>query len=191
MVLSAAYAQDSGLDSALPVGVQNTVEHGSNFPPFDSSFFSSHLFWLMLSFAVFYFLMARIVLPRIGSAIEERGARIGADLARAVSLKEEADAAMSLYEQQLQQARSQAQILARKAMDEAKALSDRDQAAAEAILTQRLHQAEQKINILQAQVMDHVDQIAAETVDAILLHLTGRKVDKTSLSKALKTALQK
>jgi len=191
MVLSVAFAQDNGVsEMVLPVGTQDGVEHGSSFPPFDASFFSSHLFWLALSFAAFYFLMARIVMPRIGAGLDRRRQRIEADLEQAAALKEQADGAMVLYEQQLSQARSQAQSLARTAMDEAKALSERERTTVEASLAQRLSAAEEKIVHLQQQAMAHVDQIAAETAEAILVHLTGNKVDKSSLNQALKRVAQ-
>lgn len=41
-------------------------------PQFDSTFFPSQVFWLLVCFAVLYFAMSKIYLPRITSIIKER-----------------------------------------------------------------------------------------------------------------------
>ena len=46
------------------------AEHGDksgSFPPFDPATFSSQLLWLAITFGFFYFIMARVALPRIGT----------------------------------------------------------------------------------------------------------------------------
>jgi len=185
MFLSAAYAQTIPLETT-----GNAVDHGGNFPPFDSSFFGSHLFWLALSFACFYFLMARCIIPRIGSILESRAGRIASDLESAASAKRQADEAMALYQSQLEKARTEAQSLARKALDEAHALSQAEQAKAEAALARRLEAAEQHITTLQGQALGHVEKIATETAESILLALTERKPDKSTIGLAVKLAVQ-
>jgi len=190
MFLSVANAQDNDFGSALSLPSESVVDHGSSFPPFDASFFGSHLFWLAVSFALFYVLMARLIIPRIGSIIEGRRDRIASDLERASLLKQEADAAMELYEQQLSQARIEAHNIARAAMDEAKNSADRERAATEAALAQRLAQAENHISALQSQALQHVDTIAAEVTNAILTAMTQRKFDGATLARAVKIAAQ-
>jgi len=190
MFLSLAHAQDGELNSSVPVVLDTTVEHGSNFPPFDSSFFGSHLFWLAISFAIFYFLMARLIIPRLGSIIETRRDRITSDLELAGLLKQEADAAIELYEQQLHQARINAHNIAREAMDEAKASTDRERAEIESALSLRLEQSTSQINLLQSRAMEHVDKIAAEVTEAILSNLIYKKPDAATLNRAVKLAAQ-
>ena len=50
------------------------------FPPFDQSLYPSQLLWLLITFGLFYFLMSRMVLPRIASILEVRRDRISQDL---------------------------------------------------------------------------------------------------------------
>jgi len=190
MFSSIANAQDNVLDSALTVPPEAMVDHGGNFPPFDSSFFGSHLFWLAISFAALYFLMARVIIPHIGSILEERRDRIASDLDHAAALKQEADAAAELYEKQLQQARADTSNIARAAMNEAKISSDRERATAEAAVAQRLAQAESQITAMQNQAMENVDKIATEITDTILSMIAGQKLDKSTLSKAVKMIAQ-
>ena len=55
----------------------------TTFPPFQSEFFPSQLFWLAVSFVLLYVLMSKIALPRIGAIMADRSKRISDDLAAA------------------------------------------------------------------------------------------------------------
>ena len=66
--------------------------HG-RFPPFESQYFPSQIFWLALSFIILYVVMARVALPRIGSILEDRRRRIDGDLQEAERLKGRIEAA--------------------------------------------------------------------------------------------------
>ena len=78
------------------------------FPPFNRETFASQLFWLAITFALLYLLMARFALPRVGSIIEARRSKIDSDLAAAAQLKTNAEAAMAAYEKALAEARARA-----------------------------------------------------------------------------------
>ena len=60
-------------------------------PQFDTSTFVSQIFWLVVSFAVVFVFVWRIVLPRIAATLENRQRKIGDDLARAGELADQAD----------------------------------------------------------------------------------------------------
>ncbi len=72
------------------------ARHGSGvFPPFDSTHFASQLLWLAITFGLFYLLMSKVIIPRIGGILETRHDRIAQDLDEASRLKGEADAAIA------------------------------------------------------------------------------------------------
>src|ERR1700692_2824852 len=85
--------------------------HARPFPPFDKQTFPSQLLWLTLTFVALYLLMARVALPRIDSILVRRRALIEGDLAEALRLKGESDAAIAAYEKALADARGRAQAL--------------------------------------------------------------------------------
>ena len=105
MFVTAAYAQSTTTEGAethdaaagevhTETGVAHEGGHGSGvFPPFDSSTFASQLLWLAISFGLFYLLMSKVVMPRIGSILETRHDTIARDLDDAARSKAEADAA--------------------------------------------------------------------------------------------------
>ena len=67
-------------------------------PQFDPSTFSSQIFWLIISFFVLYWVVARFAIPRIGGILEQRARVVQDDLDRAESLKTEAEQALADYE---------------------------------------------------------------------------------------------
>src|SRR5205085_2061317 len=90
-------------------------EHGGGFPPFQKDTFASQFLWLALVFVTLYFVMARVTLPRIGTILDQRRARIDGDFAEANRLKGESDTAITAYEKALTDARGRAQTLANQA----------------------------------------------------------------------------
>ena len=44
-------------------------------PQFDPTYFASQFLWLAVAFALLYFLLNRLILPKIGSILEERAER--------------------------------------------------------------------------------------------------------------------
>ena len=63
---------------------------GPKLPQLDLTTYSSQVFWLIVSFVVLYFLVAKLAMPRIAEVLEERQERIEDDLDKAETLKKEA-----------------------------------------------------------------------------------------------------
>ena len=77
-------------------------------PQLDPNVFSPQLVWLAISFAILYFLMAKVALPRVGRVLEERQERIEDNLETAEELKKQADTQAEAHEKALSGAREQA-----------------------------------------------------------------------------------
>ncbi len=143
MFVSRAYAQT----------IETSVEHIKSvtgnadrvFPPFDFVHFGSHLFWLAISFGLFYFFISRVIVPRIGGVIETRRDRIASDLDQAMRMKQEADTVVEIYERKLAEARSQAYIIAQSAGEEIKGKAEFERKRIEASLEKKLTDAEKRL----------------------------------------------
>ena len=86
----------------------NEGEHGGGvFPPFDSSTYASQILWLAMTFGLFYLFLKRVILPRVGGILSDRESSIASDLKAAEKMKEEADASVAAYEQELASAKGQ------------------------------------------------------------------------------------
>lgn len=163
----------------------NGAEHGGGFPPFDSSTYSSQLFWLAITFGIFYWLIKNTLVPRIGSILETRQDRIAQDLDKARELKEEADAAEAAYEQELAAAKANANDIAQKARDKAKAEADAERNKVEAALNEKLEKSEARIAEVRASAMKEVSTIAEDTTAVIMQELLGIKATKAEVTKAV------
>jgi F-type H+-transporting ATPase subunit b len=144
------------------------------FPPFQSEFFPSQLFWLAISFVLLYVLMSKIALPRIGAIMADRSKRISDDLAAAERLKEQSNAAHAAYEKSLADARGRAQSIANSTREKQAAEAEAAQKQLEAKLHEKLAAAEQSIASTRSSAMGNVRSIAAETAAAIVERLIGK-----------------
>jgi len=146
--------------------------HGT-FPPFQKDTFASQLFWLVITFVLLYVVMAKIALPRVGSIIEARRARVDGDLAEANRLKVQAEGAMADYEKALAEARGRAQTIAAETRDALNAEAEKKRKALDDELNVKLAAADQAIAATKAQAMANVRGIAVEAAAAIVARLTG------------------
>jgi F-type H+-transporting ATPase subunit b len=160
--------------------------HKAAFPPLDSKTFPSQIFWLVIFFGALYLLMSRLVLPRIASILETRKNRIDGDIARASALKEETEAALNSYNKALADARGNASDIAKSTRDMVNADVASKQHKLDAELSAKAVAAEAAIAKSKAKAMESVSSIASDTASEIVAALTGGKVTKAALAKALK-----
>ena len=184
MFVAPAYAQET--EAHTEAGIDLAAE--SSFPPFDSSTFPSQLLWLAITFGLFYLFLKKVVMPRIGGILEVRSDRIAQDLDQAARMKEEADAAIAAYEQELAEAKAKANAIGQAARDSAKADAETERKQVEASLETRLSEAEARIALIKDAAMRDVGQIAEDTAAAIVQELVGTKADKAAISAAVKAA---
>ena len=160
-------------------------EGGGAFPPFDTASYASQLLWLAITFGLFYYIMSKVIIPRISGILEVRRDRISHDLDEAQRLKEESDAAIAAYEQELAEARGRAQAIGQEARDAAKAEADGKREAVEADLARRLADAERQIAQTKAKALSEVGNIASETAGAIVRELVGGNATTAEIAKAV------
>ncbi|MCZ2328450.1 F0F1 ATP synthase subunit B [Bartonella sp. F02] len=184
MFVSSAYAQAT---ETLVERIEDAAEHASRvFPPFDLSHFSSHFFWLVISFGLFYLFISRVIVSRIGGVIETRRDRIASDLDQAMRMKQEADAVVEEYERALAEARVQAHIIAQTARDEIKTKTELKRKELEENLEKKLADAEDQIAKIRDKAMKSVGAIAEEVTPEIIKKLIDVDVSKESVSSAVK-----
>ncbi len=166
-------------------GVPPEAGHKGPFPPLDSTHFAPQIIWLAITFAVLYWLLSKIALPRIGEVIEERRDRIQRDLDAAEALKSETDSAIRDYEQSLSDARSKAGGIARETREKLAAQTDKKRHESEALVNAKVSDAESRITSMKNNALASVNDIAAETASAIVGKLIGENVSAADVKKHL------
>jgi F-type H+-transporting ATPase subunit b len=166
-------AAEGGDHAATTETHASTEAHAEVFPPFDPASFGGQLLWLAITFGALYLLMSRVALPQIGSILETRRARIEGDLAEAERLRKETEKAAAAYEAALADARKNAQGIAEETRASIKADIDNRRATVEAGVNQRITEAEARIAADKARALANVDEIAADTAQALVARIAG------------------
>ena len=140
-------------------------------PQLDFSTFPNQIFWLVITLVVIYFLLSRVALPRIGSALTDRANKITGDLAEAEKLKEDAKNAEAAYEKALADARAEAQSISAKVKADIQEQLDAEMAKADAEISARAAEAQTKLAEIRenaaASVKDVSKDVAREIVSAM------------------------
>ncbi len=185
----AAFGEPIGGEPIEEIGLEEPGEE-VDFPPFDPTYFASQLLWLAITFIALYFIMSRVVLPRIGGILEDRRDRIARDLDHANRLKQQSDDAMAAYERALAEARAGAFAIAAEAREAAKGEAAARQGESSAKLDEKLAEAEQRIADIKERALADVETIAAEAAEAVVQRLIGKKPTAREVSAAVASAGQ-
>ncbi|MGC2408659.1 MAG: ATP F0F1 synthase subunit B [Methyloceanibacter sp.] len=129
--------------------------------------------WLAITFSILYVLMKRVALPRIGSVIEMRAARIAKDLEAADKLRRETQEAIAAYEQALAEAKARAHAIAQEGRNRVKEEVAAERAALERDLAAKTADAEARIHAAKLSALKEVNAVAAETASEIVRRLIG------------------
>ena len=143
-------------------------------PQLDFSTFPNQIFWLVIMLVATYFLLSRVVLPRIEGVLAERKGTIGGDLAESEALKQKAVAAEAAFNAALVQARGEAG----KIIAAAKAAIQRDldaaTARADAQIAVKAAESEGRIGEIKAGAMAAVAEVARDTASVLVTALGGQ-----------------
>lgn len=159
-------------------------------PQFDTTTVSEQVFWLVVLFAVFYFLMSRLALPRLTAVLEARQGRIETDLEQAQKLKEEAEKALAEFEKLMADARAKAHDIQFETRQKISAHAAERSAAVEADLKKEAEAAEQRIQASVDQAMAEIKTVASEAAVAIAAKVTGSEVAADKATDAVEAVLK-
>ena len=143
------------------------------------------IIWLVITFSILYVLMKRVALPRIGSVIEARHARIAGDIEAADKLRRETQEAIAAYEQALAEAKARAHAIAQEANNKLKDEVAAERAAFERGLAARSAEAEKRILQAKTSALKDVNEVASETASEIVRSLIGMAPSKPEVSAAV------
>ena len=146
------------------------------------------IIWLVITFSILYVLMKRVALPRIGSVIEARHARIAGDIEAADKLRRETQEAIAAYEQALAEAKARAHSIAQEASNKLKAEVAAERAALDRDLAARSVEAEKRIHQAKISALKDVNQVASETAAEIVRSLIGVAPSQPEVSAAVTAA---
>ncbi|MDP6217734.1 MAG: F0F1 ATP synthase subunit B' [Alphaproteobacteria bacterium] len=170
----------SGTTSVLAAGGE-----AAGLPQLDIATWPSQLFWLVVLFGAGYLVMSRMITPRIGNVLEQRGRTIQDDLNRAKEAEAEAQTMKAEFEASLDDARTKAADAAQKAMSEAKAKAEESEAELSAKLAKKTKAAETKLAKIRDEALANINEVASEITQDAVKAVTGMTVTKAEATKSV------
>ncbi len=165
------------------------VALAAGLPQLDAATYGPQLIWLAISFALLYWLMVRLILPRVSQVLDERQQRIESNLERAEKLKTEADEAKASYEKTLSSARAEAQEVLHKTSERLAAEAAERHAALASRLGNDVRAAEARIDDAKTRALAGIQDVAVETALAATRRLIGEAPDNQSVTAAVQAVL--
>jgi F-type H+-transporting ATPase subunit b len=154
-------------------------------PQFDFSQALPQILWLVLVFGALY-LIVRGLLPRVEKVVENRKARIAADLTEAEAARNAAEAATSGGTSAISDARSRALAVTGKARDEAAAAVATKLAGVDAQLKAQAAAAAESLAAARATALAELDAVAREATVDLVQRVAGVSVSNDDAASAVK-----
>ena len=169
----------------------DTVEaakDGVSFPALDLWHYPSQIFWLTLTFGILYWVLSRMVLPRMSANLERRSDTIADDLDEAARLNDQAEEAKQALEVSLAKARAGARETVQKAEDKMVEEIAAETRKVDEAIDKKLATAEARISEVRAEAMSNVQTVASDATASILKRL-GLSASENDISKAVSNAI--
>ncbi|MBX7493346.1 ATPase [Qipengyuania sp. 1NDW9] len=147
---------------------------------------SSQVFWLLVFFGITFFVIGKIMVPKVMDTVAQRDGQIAADLAAAKAARDAADEQEEAWRVKENENRAAAQAIVAKAKDEAAAKSEKKLAAAQKRIDKKLADAEARIDEARTEALAEVENVAVEAAQDIVKTLAGVTVTKPVATKAVK-----
>ena len=171
---------------------------GPKLPQLDIATYASQIFWLIVTFIVLYFLVAKIAMPRIAEVLEGRQERIEDDLDKAETLKKEAYLVKVEYEKALSSAREEAHEATRRAQEEIAKHGAEVEALANQKVVNMLKDAEDRIEAARNEaspdketVADTLEQnVARDIIADTVKKMVGIDVSTNDVNEAISLTLK-
>ncbi|WP_245215901.1 F0F1 ATP synthase subunit B family protein [Pararoseomonas baculiformis] len=148
----------------------------------------SQVVWLLIIFGVLVFLCYQFLLPPVAEVLENRRARIAADLDAARDARAEAEAAEAGRRDSTARARAEAQASVAAAAQAAQAESAARAEALAERLNKQITEAEARIGAARDAAMGALREVATDATEALVQRLSGVQ-DKAAVQAAVQREL--
>ncbi|HIF08730.1 MAG TPA: F0F1 ATP synthase subunit B' [Sneathiellales bacterium] len=158
-------------------------------PQINPEFFGTQLVWLTITFVALYFVLSKLVLPRIAEVLEARQDRIADDLDEADRLRKDSERVLAEYEASLAEAREKAHAFSLETHAKMAADAERRKAELETRLAENAQKANVRIQEAKSTALANVREISAQTAQFAIERLIGISVAEDTLHAAVDAEL--
>ena len=161
---------------------------GGGLPQFEFQHWFGQIVYLIFLFAILYWLMARVFVPRLRGVIDQRAATIADAVATARQVQAEAAGQAEAAKAEVEAARASSRAMATAAKARVTDAANARAAEEEAVVNARIAEAETAIGKTRDAAMTNVASIASDTAAAIVERLTGKAPTAAEATAAVKGA---
>ncbi len=154
-------------------------------PQLDISSYPSQLFWLAVTFAVLFYILLRVALPKISGVLQDRQQTISNNLDNAATYKEEAENLEAEYMASLKEVREQAREKIAKAHAEIQQLTENEHKKLDEFLAKQAVEASSNIEKSSKDALESISEVSAELSQLVVEKLSGLKLSKNDALKAI------
>lgn len=167
--------------------------HAVGMPQLDFSnpLITGQVIWGAGIFLVFYLLLSRALLPRVGKVLRNRMDYITSEAEKARAAKDAADRAFSEQQASLENARKAANDHLQKLLEKEHAESERIKQSATGRIKQEIADAEKRIGEEKAKVLEEMHEVATDVTQDIVYHFTGVRSPRDVVVKEVQAAARK
>jgi len=163
-------------------------EGGGGLPQFEFQHWFGQIIYLIFLFAILYWLMAKVFVPRLRGVIDQRAATIADAVQTARQVQAEAAGQAEAAKAEVEAARASSRSMAAAAKARVAEAANARAAEEEAVVNARIAEAETAIGKTRDAAMTNVASIASDTAAAIVERLTGKAPTAAEASAAVKGA---
>ena len=179
-----------GAEHALEAAGAHVEAAAPGMPQLDFGIYPNLIFWLILALIALYFILTRVAIPRLSAVISERNDAIANDLEEAALFNRRATEAEAAYNAALARARDEAHRIGA----ETKTQISRDLKAllakADAEIAVKTGESEKRIAEIRDSATQSVEEVARDTVGAIVRALVPSAADDGALGDAVTRRLK-
>lgn len=163
-------------------------EGGGGLPQFEFQHWFGQIVYLIFLFALLYWLMAKVFVPRLRGVIDQRAATIADAVQTARKVQAEAAGQAAAAKAEVEAARASSRSTAAAAKARVTDAANARAAEEEAVVNARIAEAETAIGKTRDAAMTNVASIASDTAAAIVERLTGKAPTAAEAAAAVKGA---
>ena len=138
-------------------------------PQMDITTFPSQLFWLVITFAILYIFMWRVVIPKLSTTIEERKDKISNDINEAEKFNSEATSILEKYEEQMSSASQNASDIISESKSQMNEYFENLKLENEKKIAEMIRNSQEMIKLREKDSINEVRNATLETVKEITI----------------------
>jgi len=154
-------------------------------PQLNSASYVSQIFWVIVSFSLMWFFVAKLIVPKIADIIQRRQRKIDDCIAAADSFRQTAEDLVLRYNGAIKKAEQAAALSWTEAKNQLEEESNKMRSEMTARLQERMDKNEKELSKIEADVKRQVNSLAVDLAMKVLQKMEIDTISKEQVEKAL------